>query len=66
MSPRTVRLFVMLTVAEINRKIDLLKVDAVTLSKDPKSAEFIIHVADEYDYRYVSQSYSNLIAQQIR
>ena len=39
---------------EINRKIDLFKVDAVTLSKDPKSSEFIIHVLDEYDYRYLS------------
>lgn len=55
-----------LTTVEINRKIDLFKVDAVTLSKDPKSAEFIIHVVDEYDYRYLSTQYCELIAQSIR
>lgn len=51
---------------EINRKIDILKVDAVTLSKDAHSSEFIIHVKNEYDYRYLSQSYSELIAHTIR
>jgi len=41
-------------------------VDAVTLSSDPKSSEFIIHVVDEHDYRYLSPTYSEVIAATIR
>jgi len=37
---------------EINRKIDLFKVDGFTISDDSTSSEFIIHVTGEYDYRY--------------
>lgn len=44
----------------------MFKVDAVTLSKDPKSAEFIIHVIDEHDYRYLSPNYCETIASTIR
>lgn len=38
----------------------------MTLSSDPKSSEFIIHVVDEHDYRYLSPSYSEVIASTIR
>ena len=65
MSPRRVSLRSSFR-KEINRKIDLFKVDAVTLSADPKSSEFIIHVVDEHDYRYESKTYCEVIAATIR
>lgn len=46
---------------EINRKIDIFKIDAFTLSKDPSSCEFIVHVKDEYDYRFQSKDYCAVI-----
>ena len=51
---------------EINRKIDLFKVDGVTVSQDPTSAEFIIHVSGEYDYRYQSPTLRDFIALTIK
>ena len=37
---------------EIKRKIPASKVQGVTVSK--VGSEFVIHVPDEYDYRYAS------------
>lgn len=37
---------------QIKRKIALSKIYAVTISRT--SSEFIVHVPDEYDYRYKS------------
>ncbi len=37
---------------EINRKIDIFKIDGLTINEDEHSLEFIIHVKGEYDYRY--------------
>jgi hypothetical protein len=31
------------------------------MSKDPSSTEFIVHVKDEYDYRYQSKEYCEVI-----
>lgn len=36
----------------INRKAPVLKVDGVTLSKDPKVQELVIHSQDDFDNRY--------------
>jgi hypothetical protein len=51
---------------EINRKIDLFKVDAVTLSQSTSSSEFIVHVKDEYDYRYQSSTLRDEIVHAVR
>jgi hypothetical protein len=36
----------------INRKAPVLKVDAITLSKDLKVMELVIHSKDDFDNRY--------------
>ena len=51
---------------EINRKINIIQVDAVTISQNSKCHELIIHVKGEYDYRYVSPNYHELVATTIR
>ena len=51
---------------EINRKININQVDAVTISQNSKCHELIIHVKGEYDYRYVSPNYHELVATTIR
>ena len=38
----------------LKRRIKLLNVAATTVSEDPESKEFVIHVPVEYDYRYTS------------
>ena len=42
---------------KLKRKISLLNIAATTVSEDPSSDEFVIHVPDEYDYRYTSGRY---------
>ena len=44
----------------------MFKVDGVTISEDEKSAEFIIHVKGEYDYRYLSPNLRDTIVAMIR
>ena len=51
---------------EINRKINIIQVDGVTISQDSKCHELVIHVKGEYDYRYVSPHYHELVATTIR
>ena len=51
---------------EINRKINIIQVDAVTISQNSKCHELVIHVKGEYDYRYVSPNYHELVATYIR
>ncbi len=43
----------------VRRKIPLTKITAITISKS--SSEFVIHVPEEYDYRYASQMYLILL-----
>lgn len=40
---------------DLKRRISLCNVAATTVSEDTKSGEFVIHVPDEYDYRYTSE-----------
>jgi len=51
---------------EINRKINIFNVDGVTISQNSKCHELVIHVKGEYDYRYVSPNYHELVAITIR
>jgi hypothetical protein len=51
---------------EINRKINIFNVDGVTISQNSKCHELVIHVRGEYDYRYVSPNYHELVAITIR
>ena len=51
---------------EINRKINILSIDGVTISQNSKCHELVIHVKGEYDYRYVSPNYHELVAITIR
>lgn len=55
------------TAFTIQRKILLKDVDAITLS-DPviESDEILIHVTNEYDYRYNAQEYKNDIIKSLR
>lgn len=51
---------------EINRKINIFQVDGVTISQNSKCHELVIHVKGEYDYRYVSPNYHELVASTIK
>ena len=51
---------------EINRKINIINVDGVTISQNSKCHELVIHVKGEYDYRYVSPNFHELVATTIR
>lgn len=44
----------------------MFKVDAVTLSQQNSCSEFIIHVKDEYDYRYQSSDLRDEIISSVR
>ena len=55
-----------INIKEINRKIDILSVDGITLSQNSKCHELVIHVKNEYDYRYISPNYHELIALTIK
>ncbi len=39
---------------ELRRKVPIGKVAALTLSKDPESSEMVIHVSDDWDFRFKS------------
>ena len=52
---------------KIKRSIELQKVEAMTISQPTlNSNELIIHVKNEYDYRYVAPSYKNSLVNIIR
>jgi hypothetical protein len=51
---------------EINRKINIFQVDGVTVSQNSKCHELVIHVKGEYDYRYISPNYHELVASTIK
>ena len=40
---------------EVKRSIKLNTIKAVTLNKSSGSVEFVVHVKDEYDYRFSAQ-----------
>ena len=42
---------------KLKRRISITKIDAVIISSDPKSREFVLHSPTEYDYRYTSDKY---------
>lgn len=39
----------------LKRRISLMNLAATTVSEDGSSKEFVIHIPDEYDYRYTSE-----------
>jgi len=39
---------------DLRRRINLLNVAATTVNEDENNKEFVIHVPDEYDYRFIS------------
>ena len=41
----------------LKRRISLLNIAAVTISSNPASCEFVVHVPMEYDYRFTSPRY---------
>jgi hypothetical protein len=47
-------LFKTLIFIELRRKVPIGKVAALTLSKDPESSEMVIHVSDDWDFRFKS------------
>jgi len=48
----------------LKRKIDLIKINAITISRI--GTEFVLHVQDEYDYRYSTIEYRDIIIDLIR
>lgn len=54
---------------KINRAIEIHSVEAMTLCQPAfaaRSAELLIHVAGEYDYRYVAPLYKNTLVNIVR
>ena len=39
---------------EVKRRIEIQKMCGVTKSNDAKSLEFVLHVPEEYDYRFAA------------
>jgi serum/glucocorticoid-regulated kinase 2 len=51
-SGKAMVLYSLYIILDVKRKIPLTKIAGVTVSK--LSTEFVLHVPDEYDYRYSS------------
>ena len=45
---------------EFQRRIAIKKIKALTKSTEPKNMEFIVHVKDEYDYRFICEAREEL------
>ncbi len=45
----------------LKRKIKITAVEAITKSKSTESAEFVLHVPSEYDYRYTAEHREEII-----
>ena len=43
---------------DIKRSINLKDIAGVTITTEGESNEFVVHVAADYDYRFISQRYS--------
>ena len=47
---------------EVQRKIEILSIKAITKSLEANSNEFCVHIKTEYDYRFISKFRNEIFA----
>ena len=55
-----------IAITEVNRKILIASINGLTMSSKSDSFEFVIHVRDQYDYRFMSTNFRDIILDTIK